>query len=262
MFNKIQIEFNNQAGFSSKTVDGIRHKKTLPFLSVVQAVEGSYDISLNGKDTRNTGEGGFFIAPSNVMQTITHNTNKSTGVMTARWVFLNVKVNGFYYIDSLLDFPVILPESKRAELNAAFDEIFRENVSVCDRYIVYYKIIKILISVSNPKNNGENSECFKALEYIKENYQRPITVSELSANANMSEASFYRLFKKQVGNSPIKYLNNYRLSLAADMLVNTELSVQAISEDVGIPDPVYFNKLFKRNYQMPPSKYRKVYSGR
>ena len=129
-------------------------------------------------------------------------------------------------------------------------------------YIVYYKIIKILISVSNPKNNGENSECFKALEYIKENYQRPITVSELSANANMSEASFYRLFKKQVGNSPIKYLNNYRLSLAADMLVNTELSVQAISEDVGIPDPVYFNKLFKRNYQMPPSKYRKVYSGR
>ncbi len=262
MFDKIQIEFDNQAGFSSKTVDGIRHEKTLPFLSVVQAIEGSYDISLNGKNAQNTGEGGFFIAPSNVMQTITHNTNKSTGVMTARWVFLNVKVNGFYYIDNLLDFPAILPENKKVELSAAFDEVFRENVTVCDRYIAYYKIIKILISVSNPKSNGENSELFKTLEYIKKNHQRPITVSELSANANMSEASFYRLFKKQVGNSPIKYLNNYRLSLAADMLVNTKLSIQAISEAVGIADSVYFNKLFKRNYQMPPSEYRKVYSGK
>ncbi|MBQ3824058.1 MAG: hypothetical protein II808_02495, partial [Clostridia bacterium] len=94
MFDKIEIEYFDKSGFSSDNVEGIRHSKALPFLSIVQAVEGHYGISLNGGREYDTGEGGFFIAPTNAAQTITHHVDEKTGTMTARWVFMNVRLDG------------------------------------------------------------------------------------------------------------------------------------------------------------------------
>lgn len=262
MFDKIQIDDFYQGGFCGNNIDGICHKKALPFLSVVQAVEGSYDIILNGGPQFNTGDGGFFIAPANATQVITHNTDKKTGLMNARWVLLKVKVDDSYLMDNILDFPVILPEDKKIELNSVFDEVFDGSATTCDKYIAYYKIVKILLSVATQNESHIDSRLLKSFLYIKNNYSKNISVSDLSKNSNMSEANFYKFFKKHTGYSPIKYLNDYRLSLASSMLLSTDNSIQSISEDVGIPDSVYFYKLFKRNYQMPPSEYRRVYRSR
>ena len=73
---KIHIEYAHKSGFSSTTCNGSCHTKVLPYLSVVQAVEGSYDIQLDNGKTYNTGNGGFFIAPANVQQRIVHNVKK------------------------------------------------------------------------------------------------------------------------------------------------------------------------------------------
>ena len=258
MFDKIEIEYFDKSGFSSDNVEGIRHSKALPFLSIVQAVEGHYGISLNGGREYDTGEGGFFIAPTNAAQTITHHVDEKSGVMTARWVFMNVRLDGSYLFDDIFGFPAVLPEEKNAELGAVFDEVFGAETA-CDRYIACYKIIKILLSVAERSNAPIDPRIAKAFGYIRSNYPTGVTVDELAASAYMSGANFYRLFKRQTGASPIKYLNNYRLSLAASMLLATDKSVKSVAEAVGIHDSVYFNKLFKRNYKMPPTKYRAVY---
>ena len=82
---KIHIEYAHKSGVSSATCNGSCHTKVLPYLSVVQAVEGSYDIQLDNGKTYNTGNGGFFIAPSNVQQRIVHNVNPTSKKMVCRW---------------------------------------------------------------------------------------------------------------------------------------------------------------------------------
>jgi len=56
----------------------------------------------------------------------------------------------------------------------------------------------------------------------------------------------------------IKYC---RLNLAAKLLCETEDSINAIAEKVGIPDIFYFSKLFKNNFNLAPSLYRKNCTG-
>ena len=96
---KIHIEYAHKSGFSSATCNGSCHTKVLPYLSVVQAVEGSYDIQLDNGKTYNTGNGGFFIAPSNVQQRIVHNVNLTSKKIVCRLIIIKNKINDIYSFD-------------------------------------------------------------------------------------------------------------------------------------------------------------------
>jgi len=257
MLKKIELEYIKKDGFSSSSINGVRHIKTLPYLSVVQAVEGNYDIQLIKGDIYNTGSGGFFVAPSNIQQTITHNADKTSKNMVCRWVFLKIKVNEIYSFDDLYVFPVIIPDIYKNEINSLFDRLFTTD-DLFDEYVCCYEIVKILSLISKKKCKSP-PHLNSILNYIKGNYCNKITVRDIAESVNLSESRLFSVFKKEMGISPITYLNNYRLSVAADELINTDKTVIEIADLVGISDSVYFNKMFRRAYQMSPSKYRKTY---
>ena len=89
----VNIKFLKKDAFFSAINEGVKHVKVLPYLSIVQSVEGSYDIALGGRDTLQTGDGGFFIAPAGVQQSIVHHVNKKSGKMTCRWIFIDIEIN-------------------------------------------------------------------------------------------------------------------------------------------------------------------------
>ncbi len=246
---KIDLEYTSANGFSSLTSDGIRHTKVLPYLSVVQAVEGNYDIGLGNAKMYNTANGGFFIAPSGVQQTIVHNADKTNGRMTCRWTFLKVKINDTYYLDDIYSFPTILPDCIKNKMNAVFNRLFEADTAV-DKYICYYQIIKLLLSVSSEKEYSPPSYIIRAVMYIENHYMEKITIQDIADSVNLSASHFFSVFKKQMGISPIAYLNNYRLSLAAELLLGTAITITEVANSVGISDAVYFNKMFKKTYQM------------
>ncbi len=258
--NRIDIEYVSKDQFDSLVMDKIRHIKTLPYLSVVQAVEGSYDIRLGDDKTYSTGSRGFFIAPSNIQQTITHNADRSSGRMICRWVFIKVKLNGLYIMDDIYDLPVILSEKYAREMDMIFEKLFSAD-DVFSEYACYYEIIKIISAVAVNKKDKVPSYIDSALSYIKENYANKITVCDIAQSVNLSESHFFSVFKKQTGVSPMAYLNGYRLSLAAELIVKTSKTISEISDLTGIRDPIYFNKLFRKAYQMSPSEYRKIFQG-
>ena len=76
---------------------------------------------------------------------------------------------------------------------------------------------------------------------------------------NMSESNLFAIFKKTTGMSPVKYLNNYRLSVAGELLTQTNDSIKTITEKVGIYDQFYFSKMFKAKYSLSPCEYRKTH---
>ncbi len=255
---KIELEYSEKNYVSSEFIEGLCHIKTLDCLSIVQAVEGNYDITLGNSETQNTGDGGFFIAPSNVNQHIVHHLNKQTKNMTCRWVFIKVKINDVYDFDGLYAFPVILDAEQKNAMNDMFDRLFKAQ-NKFDEYACYYEIIKMLFSVSKEKTVKNPFNIDAVLNHIKNNYKQKITISELAKIATLSESHFFNVFKKATGVSPIAYINNYRMSVAVKLLLNSDMSICEISDSVGICDCAYFNKAFKKAYQMSPTDYKKLY---
>ena len=253
----IDIKYYNFSGFTSSTNDGLVHIKQLPYLSIVQSKIGSYGIKLDNEDEYSTGEGGFFIAPSHFTHTITHFADKELNKFTARYVFLDVIINNTYHLDDIFDFPAVTDKIFSAIFDKDFDE-YEAADNVCDKMRCLYNMIKHLLQIATEKVLYRNYFIHPVIEFIKANYMKSISVCEMADVIKMSESNLYAVFKKTTGSSPIKYLNEYRLSVACELLHHTDDSITSIAEKVGIPDQFYFSKLFKAKYSVSPQQYRKM----
>lgn len=250
-----EIKFFRKSGFYSVSIENIKHIKILPFLSIVQSVEGSYDIALGSGDMQKTEEGGFFIAPSGVQQTIVHHVNQKSGKMSCRWIFIDVEINRAYKLDSLYRFPTVIKGENKGELGELFDRLFKSD-SIWENYSCCYKVLEVLLKTAELMPQKVSLGIESAVAHMTQNFAKPMSIAELAKIANMSESNFYPAFKKQFACSPISYLNHYRLSVAAERLSETNDPISDISYLVGINDPLYFSKLFKKIYGMTPGEYR------
>lgn len=252
----INIQDFFYSGFSSSTNNGFVHIKQLPNLSIVQSKTGSYNIKIGNLKEYTTGEGGFFIAPSMMRQKITHFINTDKNIFTARYVFLDVIINNKYRLDDVFDFPVVTDKNYSLILDSDFDD-FEKCESVCDKMSCLYRMLKHLLEISTEKSIYKDKHFHTLLDYIRENYAKKITVSQMAEIMNISESYLYDFFKKTLGTSPVHYLNEYRLSVASELLTHTNDTISTIAEKVGIQDQFYFSKLFKSKYLVSPLKYRK-----
>ncbi len=253
---KIDIRYFRKDAFDAADMDGVRHVKILPWLSVVQAQEGSYDVALGNQPAKSTGCCGFFTAPSGMQQTIVHHADPVSGRMCCRWIFLDVLINNVYSLDDLYDLP-LLPDASK-ELNGLFDRLF-DTDNTFQQYICCYQILELLLAGAELKKDRCYIALKPVLEYIEKNYPFPISVSDLAQQAHISKSGLYLLFKKSYGTSPIAYLNRYRVSLAAERLKSSNDTIAKIANSVGVSDPFYFNKMFHKIYQTSPQKFRKAY---
>ena len=178
--------------------------------------------------------------------------------MICRWVFIKVKINDIYNFDEKFSFPTVLPEDVVAEMNSVFDGLFCAD-NAFDEYIYYYQIVKLLSLVANEKEQLLYPYIEQALRYIKDNYKEKISVGDIAYQAHLSPSRLFAVFKEQMGISPICFLNSYRMSIAAEQLQGTTKSINQIAAEVGVNDSIYFNKMFKKHYQMSPTEYRNCY---
>ena len=94
------------------------------------------------------------------------------------------------------------------------------------------------------------------VSYIRKNYQRKVTLSEMAAGVNLSRWGLCHLFKQHMGTSPERFLTQVRLEKAKHLLESGFLSVKEVMRKVGISDPGFFNRSFKAAYGCTPGKYR------
>lgn len=95
------------------------------------------------------------------------------------------------------------------------------------------------------------------LDYMKEHYAQNITIHELANLLHFSEQYFMRFFKKHTGMTCVDYINDYRLNRATDLLAGTDITIMEIAMKVGMNNVSYFNRMFKRKFQITPRDYRK-----
>ena len=82
------------------------------------------------------------------------------------------------------------------------------------------------------------------------------TLVELASLAHLSRSAFTDRFSKLVGTSPIDYLVQWRMHLAARLLIETDASVAAVAHQVGYGSEPSFARLFRANFGVPPGRFR------
>ncbi len=114
------------------------------------------------------------------------------------------------------------------------------------------------ISDAGKYENQENLEAIlPVLTYININYNQDITLDELAKKSGYSKSRFSHIFSSLTGTSPMKYQNSIRLKASAEMLLSTKNPISEIALGCGFSDPLYYSKLFKKEYGISPTEYRK-----
>ncbi len=98
----------------------------------------------------------------------------------------------------------------------------------------------------------------QSLEYIEQNYQKPITLEQLAQVAGLSAKYFCRYFKGILQKTPIEYLNHYRVERACFLLEDNRLSVTDVAYACGYNDSSYFVRCFKKYKGITPNQYAKL----
>ncbi len=98
------------------------------------------------------------------------------------------------------------------------------------------------------------------IKYVENNYSENISIDDMARLCDFSQSHFMKFFKKNMEVSFIEYLNNYRLTMASRLLISSTSSIIAISMESGFDNLSYFNRLFKKKYDMTPSEFRRRYT--
>jgi transcriptional regulator GlxA family with amidase domain len=85
----------------------------------------------------------------------------------------------------------------------------------------------------------------------------PWTLLNLAHEVGVSRSVLSERFRHYLGESPIAYLTRWRLRLGARALTSTNYTVAQIALDVGYESEAAFNRAFKREYAVPPARYRR-----
>ena len=97
----------------------------------------------------------------------------------------------------------------------------------------------------------------KVLLFIEENYTQTLSLNDLSKVAGMTPKYLCKFFNNMSNKTPIEYLNFYRIEIACEQLLSTDLSVTDIAINCGFNDVSYFIKTFKKYKGITPKQYIK-----
>jgi AraC-like DNA-binding protein len=128
--------------------------------------------------------------------------------------------------------------------------------------LIFVHAVRAWLAVQ-PENEGgwlgalRDRQIGKALGLMHRDPGRNWSVESLAAAVSMSRSKFAAKFKRLVRESPLAYLNRLRLSLAATLLQDGDLSVGEISHRIGYESETAFSAAFKRRYGVAPGTYRR-----
>ena len=110
--------------------------------------------------------------------------------------------------------------------------------------------------MENASKLGSHNRLAYVIEYIGAHLHEPISVSDLSKKACMSESHFHKTCKEELGITPIDYINSERIKLAIKLLKDPTRKIKEIYLECGFENRSYFNRLFKRKINVSPGEYQ------
>ena len=123
-------------------------------------------------------------------------------------------------------------------------------------YSLLYALIEEFPKPFEYKDKELHTYIQDALNFINSNYMHSITVQEIADYVNLSRSYLYKMFIKNLGISPQRYLINLRMYKATLLLKGTKLPIGEVASSVGYSDSLLFSKTFSKHFSMSPLNYR------
>jgi AraC-like DNA-binding protein len=117
----------------------------------------------------------------------------------------------------------------------------------------------VALSGQDRKITPRSTPVEKTLLLFSENLARDWSISELSASLGLNTSYYIRVFKHEMGESPLSYLSGLRARRASQLLLKSECSVTQVGEEVGWADLGYFSRRFRHYFGISPREYRRKY---
>lgn len=150
-------------------------------------------------------------------------------------------------------------------LNHIIDEFSKKQLGHQTIIIRFAEILFVSIlrhyysNQSASKINLFNDEAiYKSVNYIHNNLSSTLNLENLSRYSGISRTLFIERFKKSVGNTPLSYIKNWRMTKAKQLLKYSDFSLGEIGEKVGYSTTSAFNRVFKNTFDISPNRFRKM----
>ncbi len=148
-----------------------------------------------------------------------------------------------------------------------FDQIFSTFLKGCSTSDLLYAnlcipfFLALLIMPENlPKEyfaTAAANPTDRALRYMQNHLSEPVVLENIAHAAHLSTSFFCRKFKRDTGYLPVAWFNHLRIQKACQLLHFSDLRINEVTSQIGIDDPFYFSRLFKKQTGVSPVEYRK-----
>lgn len=154
--------------------------------------------------------------------------------------------------------------NKNSEIISRLQYILETNKYVCEISASYAGklindiLMKLILTQSvNLHTQNQSRLVTKSIEYILSNIEKGIRVASIATELNVSREHFSRIFKDNMGITPLEYIINKKVSHACRLLKETTLSCKEISNSLGYENTTNFIRMFKKLTKMSPKVFRK-----
>lgn len=124
---------------------------------------------------------------------------------------------------------------------------------------IVLQLLSKFLKQAKPKVETRDSRISQLLFYIRKHIYEEICLDTLAEKSCLSKDHLIRLFKKETGATPLKYINQKKIECAQLLLITENLSVKEIAFRLAFEDYSYFNRLFKKITGVTPQEYRRLY---
>jgi len=158
------------------------------------------------------------------------------------------------------------------ETSIAFEEalLSLNNSAPFERLLTFLEILQKLASsvgfkqlagtsFSNTLTNVESERINIIYDFVKKNHLRKFSLQEVAETLSMGKETFCRYFKRAFNKPFFTFLNEYKISLASKMLIDTDLTISEIAYKTGYHNLTFFHRQFNKFMHLTPAKYRMRY---
>ena len=144
--------------------------------------------------------------------------------------------------------------------NAQHDFLFQRkfhSIESFGEYFTYYwsHARNFVTDAENQKNSIQ-----RIIEYIDHHYKEDLSRSTLADMVYLSADHLARIFKKETGETLVKYITDKRINAAKELLSDTKTPIAQVASEVGYDNYSYFTKIFKEKIGVSPGDYRKQHA--
>ena len=158
------------------------------------------------------------------------------------------------------DIPVVvvtgqtLTEAEMARLNLGVTRVLSKGIFSLEETLAH---LDAALARKRELSSEAQRLVRQAMAYMHAHYAEPLSRQEIAEHVGLSDDYLTSCFRKELGLTPVAYLNRYRVQQARHLLKNTHKSITEIALDVGFSGSSYFNRVFRRETGVTPEAYRR-----